>query len=487
MPHIKELIDLIKIKDKDERDLVTKAYHFAEKAHAGQARKSGEPYFNHVFATAKNLAELGMNPTVVSAGLLHDVLEDTPTTEKEIEKEFGKDVLSLVKSVTKLGTLKYKGVERNVENLRKFFISMAADLRVIVIKLCDRLHNVETLEHLRPDKAHRIAMETLEIYAPLANRLGMGKLRGRLEDAAFPFAFPKEYEETKRLLTEKRETYEEHLSMFEKAFDKALKAGGVKVLARDKRVKHLYSLWKKLEKHHMDMTKIYDIIALRVIVPTIEDCYQTLGIIHGSWKPLPGRIKDYIAVPKPNGYRSIQTTVFTGTGGIIEIQIRTEEMHIEAEYGLAAHFIYKEKGSAAHKNIEKEYEWIAHMRDTQKNIDDHETFFENLKMDFFGNRVFVFTPNGDIINLPEHASIIDFAYHVHSSIGNHAMGAKVNGKFVGLEAQPSSGDIVEVIVNKNAHPSDKWLELAKTSMARVHINKYLKGHSLLDKYKNFLK
>jgi GTP pyrophosphokinase len=350
MPDVNEILSTLPKHPKTDADLIVRAYNFAQKAHEGQERKNGEPYFLHVFATARYLAELGMNPTVIAAGFLHDTVEDGRATREEIEKEFGPEILGLVDSVTKLGKVKYKGIERNVENLRKFFIAIAADLRVIIIKLCDRLHNVETLAHVRPDKQRRIALETLEIYAPLANRLSLGKLRGRLEDAAFPFAYPEEHARIKELLAKRKDADFGYLLEFEKTLLAKLKEGTVHVVRTDHRIKHLYSLWRKLEKYNGDMSKVYDIIALRIIVTSIEECYQVLGIIHGSWKPLPGKIKDYIALPKPNGYRSLHTTVLTGTGGVVEIQIRTEEMHIEAEYGVAAHFAYKERIKIDKKN-----------------------------------------------------------------------------------------------------------------------------------------
>ncbi len=482
---IQEIVSELGAVSKKDVALITHAYDFALKAHHGQLRKSGEPYFIHVLATAKKLASLRMSPIVIAAGFLHDVLEDTPTTSAELEKEFGSEILGLVEGVTKLGTVKYRGAERNIENLRKFFVSIAADFRVIIIKLADRLHNVETLKHVRPDKQRRIAMETLEIYAPLANRLSMGKLRGELEDAAFPFAYPKEYKEVKNLLALRKDADEKYLLEFEKALSTKIKEEKVRIVSMDHRVKHLYSLWKKLVEYDMDINKVYDIIALRIIVKTIEDCYYILGLIHGSWKPLPGKIKDYIALPKLNGYRSLHTTVLTGTGGVVEIQIRTEEMHIEAEYGIAAHYAYKEKIKLEKVELQKQYEWIGQLRDIQKTTTDSEQFFRNLKLDFFKHRVFAFTPKGDVIDLPEDSCPIDFAYSIHSDIGNHAAGATVNGKFVALDTKLHSGDIVEVTVRKDSKPSEKWLEFVKTSIARNHIQKHLKDNSLLSRLISF--
>ncbi len=485
-PQVEEIIALttnIKVRGKS---LIEKAYKFAKKAHEGELRKSGEPYFLHVATTAKNLADLGMSPTVISAGLLHDVLEDTNTPEEELQKEFGEEIVDLVKGVTKLGKVKYKGVERNVENLRKFFISVAKDLRILVIKLADRLHNIETLEHVRPDKQKRIALETLEIYAPLANRLSMGRLKGRLEDGAFKFAYPKEYEEVKKLLLDKKDAKEKYLIEVRDTITKKISEAKIKKVKIDYRQKHLYSLWKKLQRYDMDIDKIYDIIALRVIVESVVDCYHVLGLIHGEWRPVPNRIKDYIATPKPNGYQSLHTTIFTGTGGIVEIQIRTHEMHEKAENGIAAHFAYKEKNIKENEaEIPKQFEWVHQLHDLNQNTDDPEKFLKAIKMDFFKDRVFVFTPKGDIIDLPEDSSVIDFAYAIHTDLGNHAQGAKINGKNSSLGTKLKTNDIVEIQANKNSKPSAKWLDYAKTGLARRQVNNHLKENSLLSKFLSF--
>ncbi len=480
MTQIESIFNIKKF-SKKERDLIERAYEFARNAHEGQLRKSGEPYFVHVFTTAKNLADLNMDGTVVSAGLLHDVLEDTKVTESELRAEFGDEITNLVLGVTKLGTVKYKGIERNVENLRKFFVSIADDLRVIVIKLADRLHNIETLEHVRPDKQKRIALETLEIHAPLADRLSMGRLKGRLEDAAFPYAYPKEYEEVKLLRASRKDAALPELLKIEHQIKNILKDYDIKPIDIDHREKHLYSLWKKLEKYKMDITHVYDIVAMRVIVKNIEECYLVLGLIHGTFKPLPGRIKDYIALPKPNGYRSLHTTIITENGSIIEVQIRTQEMHEEAEYGLAAHFAYKEKS-----NVEDErFNWVRELRDTQNDESDLDDFYKNLRMDFFHDRVFAFTPKGDIINLPEEGCVLDFAFNVHSEIGMHAQAGEVNGKYVPLHHKLVNGDVVKVITSKKVKPSSKWLDFTKSTIARKHIEKYLKQNSLLSRLLSF--
>ena len=485
IPTIDEIIALNKDYKEKDKTLIEKAYNFAKKAHEGQLRKSGDPYFVHVASTGKNLADLGMSSTVVAAGLLHDVLEDADVTKEELTHEFGEEIVKLVEGVTKLGKVKYKGVERNVENLRKFFISVAEDLRVLVIKLADRLHNIETLKHVRPDKQKRIALETLEIYAPLANRLSMGRLKGRLEDAAFQFAYPKEYEEVKKMLLDKKDAKEKYLIEVKDKIEEKIKEAKLKNTKIDYRQKHLYSLWKKLQKYDMDIGKIYDIIALRVMVNSVSDCYHILGLIHGEWTPVPNRIKDYIASPKSNGYQSLHTTIFTGTGGIVEIQIRTHEMHEKAENGIAAHFIYKEKNKTE-KIIPKQFEWVNQLHDlNQTNEEDPEKFLKTIKMDFFKDRVFIFTPKGDIIDLPEDSSVIDFAYAIHTDVGDHAQGAKINGKNSSLGTKLKNNDIVEIQTNKNAKPSSKWLDYAKTSLARKRINLHLKSNSLLSKFLSF--
>jgi GTP pyrophosphokinase len=481
MPNIEDIIEKLPSPPKKDVDLLHHAYDFALKAHHGQERKNGDPYFIHVFATAKYLAELGMSPTVIAAGFLHDVIEDTTVTAKDIEKEFGKEVLELVKGVTKLGTVKYKGVERNVENLRKFFVAMAADPRVLIIKLCDRLHNVQTLAHVREDKRERIAKETLEIYAPLANRLSLGKLKGALEDAAFPYAYPEGYEQAKKALKERKEMDEKHLIDFQKVFAQKLKHEKIDLVSLDHRVKHLYSLWKEMTKYDGDITRVHDIMAVRIIVKSIEDCYRVLGIIHGSWKPLPGRIKDYIAVPKANGYKSLHTTIFTKDGGIAEIQIRTQEMHEEAEFGIASHLHYKEIGKNKSKEeIEKKTSWTKDLLELQQQIEDKEEFLHTLKTDFFSSRVFVFTPKGDVVDLPEGSTPIDFAYAIHSKIGDKMSHAKVNGKMVSIDTVLRRGDVVEIVTNKNGHPTAKWLDHVKTSMAKRHIQRWIEtgGKSL---------
>ena len=402
-----------------------------------------------------------------------------------MKKEFGEDIVFLVNGVTKLGTLKYRGHERHVESLRKFFVAMTNDLRVVIIKFADRLHNLRTLQFIREDKRLRIAMESIEVYAPLANRLGMGKLKGELEDAAFPFAYPEEYAKTEEIIREKKDLYEKNLSEVQKELEKELNKNKIKVVEIDYRMKHKYSLWRKLVKRDMDIEKIYDIIALRVVVENIEDCYKVLGIVHSIWKPLPGRIKDYIAVPKPNGYRSIHTTIFTGSGDVVEIQIRTKEMHAEAAYGIAAHFAYKEKNYKKSPDDKTKFKWIEELKDFNYELKEPKEYLEHLKTDFFNDRIFIFTPKGDVIDLPEDSSPIDFAYSIHSDIGDHIFGAKVNSKIAPILSKLKNGDIVEIITKKDSHPSSKWLEYSKTNIAKKNIRSYVEKHSLLSKLKSF--
>src|SRR3989339_829463 len=486
MVEIKEITDLMAggINKKDE-ELIKKAYEFAKRAHEGQKRMSGELYFAHVFETAKILAKFGMDVQTIVAGLLHDVLEDTSIKEEEMRKEFGEDIVFLVNGVTKLGTLKYRGHERHVESLRKFFVAMTNDLRVVIIKFADRLHNLNTLQFLPEEKRSRIAMESIEVYAPLANRLGMGKLKGEIEDAAFPFAYPEEYAQIEKIIKDRKKLYEKNLEEIYKELEKELSKNRVKVVEINYRMKHKYSLWKKLLKREMDIEKIYDIVALRIVVENVEECYKVLGIIHSIWKPLPGRIKDYIAVPKPNGYRSIHTTIFTGLGRVAEIQIKTKEMHAEAAYGIAAHFAYKEQKDKKVKNDKNKFKWVEELKELKYSPDDPKKFIDHLKMDFFNDRIFVFTPKGDVIDLPEESCPLDFAYSIHSDIGNHTFGAKVNGKMVQLFTKLKNGDIVEIVTKKDSKPSSKWLEFVRTSIAKKHIRSYLEKNSLLARLKSF--
>ncbi len=465
------------------KTLIKKACAFAEQAHSGQLRKSGEPYYNHVFATGVNLAMLKMDADTIAAGVMHDVLEDTAVTNGEMTEEFGEHITKLVEGVTKLGKLRYTGAERHVESLRKFFVAMADDVRVVAIKLCDRLHNIQTLEHVSPEKQKRIALETLEIHARLADRLGMGRLKAQLEDAAFPYVYPEEYKKTVQIFEAMKPISNEQLEKVVNTLKEDLSIFDVEIERIDHRVKHLYSLYQKLKRYKMDESKVYDIFALRIIVPTVSDCYQALGVIHGLYRPFPGRFKDYIAVPKPNGYKSLHTTIFAGDGSTLEIQIRTQEMHLEAEYGIASHLSYKELGKGKGKEeIIKKTGWTKELLEWQKDVDKHKDFMKNLREDFFESRVFILTPKGDVIDLPDGSTPIDFAYAVHSDIGDHVAGAKINGKLVPLDTKLNNRDVVEIEVKDSACPKRKWIDMTKTTLAKRKIRNYIKEHgSALEK------
>ncbi len=460
------------------------AYDFANQAHAGQKRLDGSDYIQHSLETAYALANFNLDLDTIMAGLLHDVPEDTAITLTEIEKNFGKGVAKLVSGITKLGKLKYRGLERYAENLRKMFVAMAEDIRVIFIKLLDRLHNLETLNVLPPVKQQRIARETLEIYAPIANRLGMGMLKGKLEDAAFKYVYPEEYLWTLKTASERYETQRNIVNKMIKEVRTLLKDNRIETIHVGGRVKHLFSLYRKLLRKDMDINKVYDLVALRVVAKDVAACYQVLGLIHSQWKPMPGRVKDYIAQPKPNGYRSLHTTVFGKNGAVVEFQIRDIAMHETAEYGVAAHWHFKE--GVFKKNSltlpPEQIKWIKELLEWQKDTKDNEQYFNLLKIDVFQNRIFVFTPKGDVIDLPENATPIDFAYNIHSDIGHKAAGAKVNDKIVSLDSSLKSGDMIEIIVDKNrAGPSEDWLGFVKTNLAKNHIRNYFhkKQHSLL--------
>jgi GTP diphosphokinase / guanosine-3',5'-bis(diphosphate) 3'-diphosphatase len=457
-----------------ETALLERAYALAEHQHSEQKRSSGEPYFNHVFAAAMNCARYGLDYRLVIAGLLHDTLEDTGLDPKIIESEFGADILAIVEGVTKLGKLKYRGNERHVESLRKFFVSMAADMRVVIVKCADRLHNLETLEHVRPDKRKRIAIESIEIYSQLASRLGMGKLAGAIQDAAFPFAYPEDYQKTQEILDKQKADFQETMDRVYRSLVKKLGSENLRPEKLQQRVKGTYSLYKKIVRKNWSLEEVHDIIALRVITKNVDECYRALGLIHAHFKPVPGRIKDYIALPKPNGYQSLHTSVFAGDGNIVEIQIRTTEMHQFAEYGIASHHLYKRAnyGDAPRES----FSWLAELAKVETVHQKPSEFLATLRSDFFNDRIFVYTPNGDVIDLPAGASVIDFAFAVHSDIGLHASGARVDGKYVALKTKLEQGQVVEVITDKKAKPSAKWLEDCKTTMAKRFIRGHVQKH-----------
>jgi GTP pyrophosphokinase len=502
MSAVKPLSDILSaMRSKDDRDidLVTRAYEFSKKAHDGQTRFSGDPYFLHTAEVGYSLAKIGMDAPAIAAGFLHDVIEDAHLPAAEMEKEFGAEVLSLVRGVTKLGALRYRGMERHTESLRKLFAATAEDLRVLIIKLMDRLHNAQTLEHVPAEKRERIALETLEIYAPIADRLGMSVVKTELEDAAFPYAFPDEYEKTLNVLKERKHENEKRLEKLEKDAKKELAEAGMRNFRTESRVKGVYSLYQKLLRKDWDITKIHDILALRILMPTVADCYAALGLVHKHWRPMPGKIKDYIAFPKPNGYQSIHTTVYTGDGGAMEIQIRTESQHREALYGIASHLTYKEdqgytdgsRGSGL--NWIRQFiplgrkvspanpaapepsktgavpQWVKELAGAHPHSSKSDEYLESLKSDFFTYRVFVFTPKADVIDLPLGATPIDFAYAIHSEVANKMSGARVNAKMVSLDTPLRNGDIVEIITKPPGKPTRKWYEMAKTTLAKKMI------------------
>lgn len=477
MPENKTFEDLKKVlmlnySDSD-LNIVIKAFQFASEAHKGQKRRTGEDYIYHTIATAYNLAQMKMDIPSIAAGLLHDVPEDTDFTFDDIKNNFGNEIYYLVKGVTKLGTLKYRGLERYAENLRKMFLAMSQDLRIIIIKLADRLHNMETLEGVRPEKRLRIAQETLEIYAPLANRLGMFRVKTQLEDLAFPYVYPEEYQWTSDLIKNRLKTEIKYIDKIEKLTKRELAKNHIEYLQIKGRVKSMYSLYKKLLRKGKDLNKVYDLIALRIIVEDIADCYSVLGTLHKKWAPLKGRVKDYIAQPKPNGYQSLHTSVFTEFGKVAEIQIRTTAMDEEAEYGIAAHSRYKEIATLGKKKNPPK--WLEHLLEMQKTITDNTEFIKHIKNDLFLNQIFVFTPKGDVIELPENATPLDFAYYIHTDIGNQCIGAKINNQMVSLDTRLKSGDVIEIIKDRNRKkPNADWIKMVATNMAKSKIRSQLR-------------
>ncbi|HHU48279.1 MAG: RelA/SpoT family protein [Caldicoprobacterales bacterium] len=454
---------------------VIEAYEFAEKAHAGQKRSSGEPYSIHPLAVANILTDLGMDVNTIISGLLHDTIEDTGVTRQELEQKFGNEVAEMVDGVTKLSRLSYKTKEeQQVENLRKMFLAMARDIRVIIIKLSDRLHNLRTLEYVDEEKQREKAYETLEIYAPLAHRLGIFKIKWELEDISLRYIDPRGYYDLVEKVARKRREREDFIQVVITALKDKLKDLSIQ-FEIEGRPKNFYSIYKKMYMQHREFEQIYDLLAIRVLVNTVKDCYGVLGVAHTLWKPIPGRFKDYIAMPKPNMYQSLHTTVIGPEGEPFEIQIRTWEMHRTAEYGIAAHWKYKE-GRKTSYDIDKKLAWLRQLLEWQNDSRDAREFMESLKIDLFTDEVFVFTPKGDVIDLPKGATPLDFAYTIHSAIGNRCIGAKVNGKIVPLDYNLSTGEIVEILTTQSAGhgPSRDWLKVVKTNQARNKIKQWFK-------------
>ncbi|NLU53069.1 MAG: bifunctional (p)ppGpp synthetase/guanosine-3',5'-bis(diphosphate) 3'-pyrophosphohydrolase [Clostridiaceae bacterium] len=469
---LKEMIS--KYRPEANFELIEKAYVFSKQAHDGQERVSGDPYIVHPLAVATILAELEMDESSIAAGILHDTIEDTEYTFDKIQKEFGTEIAELVDGVTKLTKIPYTTKQEiQAENFRKMFLAMAKDIRVIIIKLCDRLHNMRTLKFMNKDKQIKIARETLEIYAPLAHRLGINRIKWELEDLSFRYLDDKNYYDLVEKIAKKRREREEYIQNIIKEVKKKTEEVGINADIQG-RAKHLYSIYKKMTSQNKTIDQIYDLFAIRLIVDSVKDCYAALGLMHEMFKPMPGRFKDYISLPKPNMYQSLHSTVIGPEGIPFEIQIRTWEMHRVAEVGIAAHWQYKE-GGYGEKTYAEKLSWLRQMLDWQKDARDPDEFMENLKIDLFTDEVFVFTPKGDVKSLKAGSTPIDFAYSIHSAIGNRMIGAKVNGRIVNLDYELKNGDIVEIITSGASNgPSRDWLKIAKTSQARNKINQWFK-------------
>lgn len=485
------LDEILEINPKYDGFLIGKAYDVAAKMHEGQLRKSGEPYLIHPMAVVKILAELGMDEYTLEAGLLHDVVEDTEYTSEMLEEEFGKEVALLVDGVTKISSLAYENKEaQQAETLRKMFLAMSKDIRVLIIKLADRLHNLRTINYMTPNKIKEKCKETLDIYAPLASRLGIYSIKFELEDICMQHLWPDEYEKLKKEIAEKTREREGGINTIIEEINETIKDTNINYEISG-RTKQIYSIFRKMRFQRKQLDEIFDLMAVRIIVDSVKDCYAILGTVHSIWTPIPGRFKDYIAMPKPNMYQSIHTTVIDDLGDPFEIQIRTKEMHQIAEYGIAAHWKYKEGISADTEEVK--LSWLRQSLEWQKELDNPTEFLESLKMDLFENQVFVFTPKGRVMELPAGATPLDFAFKIHSEVGAKCVGAKINGKMVTIDHKLENGDIVEIVTSSNASgPSIDWLKIVKSATARTKIRQWLKrenksddvekGKLLLDKY-----
>ncbi|NJO81101.1 MAG: bifunctional (p)ppGpp synthetase/guanosine-3',5'-bis(diphosphate) 3'-pyrophosphohydrolase [Cyanobacteria bacterium RM1_2_2] len=460
-----------------ETDLVCEAFKFAYSLHQGQMRASGEPYIAHPVAVAGLLRDLGGDNAMIAAGFLHDVIEDTDVTAEEIEQRFGSEVRRLVEGVTKLSKFNFSSkTERLAENFRRMFLAMAQDIRVIVVKLADRLHNMRTLEYLPDEKRRRIALETREIFAPLANRLGIGRFKWELEDLAFKYLEPESYQEIRQLIADKRIDREARLDRVADTLRERLTQLEMRIYDISGRPKHLYGIYQKMQRQQKSFEEIYDIAAIRIIVDTNDECYRALAVVHDAFRPIPGRFKDYIGLPKPNRYQSLHTVVIGNTGRPLEVQIRTLEMHHVAEYGIAAHWKYKEAGNSHTKltTDDEKFTWLRQLLDWQSELKDANEYLENVKGNLFDDDVYVFTPSGDVIALSQGATTVDFAYRIHTEVGNHCAGARVNDRMVTLDTALKNGDIVEIITQKNSHPSLDWLNFTVTPGARNRIRQWYK-------------
>lgn len=472
---LEQLLDRLQDYQPDaDLGVVRKAYEFSARAHEGQVRRSGEPYVKHPVAVAGVLASLKTDVTAVVAGLLHDTLEDTVATAAELQREFGKEVVHLVDGVTKIGKITFKSSEeKQAENFRKMVLSMADDIRVVIIKLADRLHNMRTLEHLGEKRRQEIAQETLEIYAPLANRIGVGWVKNELEDLCLKHLKPDVYETLRVCVAKRDEDRRQYIQEVQALVEKALKENGLAGAVYG-RPKHLYGIYQKMKKQSISFDEVYDLTALRIITDTKMNCYALLGVIHSLWRPLPGRFKDYIAIPKSNLYQSLHTTVVGPKGERVEFQIRTEEMHRVAEYGIAAHWKYKEQGRV-HDKDSKAFGWLRQFIEWQQDLPDNRQFMDSVKLELFHDVVYVFTPKGTVKELPKGATPVDFAYAIHTEVGDHCVGAKVNGKIVPLKYELTSGDTIEILTSPNQTPHKDWLKFVRTSRAKTKIKHWIKA------------
>jgi len=452
--------------------LLVQAYEFSAREHRTQKRLSGEPYVSHPLEVATILADMKLDVVCLAAGMLHDVVEDTPTTIEQVRQEFGPEVAGIVEGVTKISRIEFLCPEdQEAENLRKMVLAMVDDIRVVLVKLADRLHNMQTLEHLPPEKRFRIARETLEIYAPIAHRLGMGKMRGVLEDLAFRYLEPEAFEEVKQAVENRRKVSEDFLTEVCQQVRQKMAHHSIPAQVEG-RIKRLYSIWQKLKRQQISIEQVYDLLAVRIITDSVKNCYAALGVVHHSWRPVPGRFKDFIAIPRPNLYQSLHTSVIGPNGQPFEVQIRTEEMHNLAEQGIAAHWKYKDGHRLTEKD-EKQFAWLRRLVEWQREMQDPGDFLSTLKIDLYPEEVYTFTPKGKVIVLPRGATAIDFAYAIHTEVGHHCVGAKVSGRIVPLKYRLRNGDIVEIVTQAAHNPSRDWLALVKTSRARNKIKHWI--------------
>ena len=476
LTRFRDLLKKIKqARPNEDLDLLRRAYQFSAQCHLRQVRLSGKPYLSHPLEVAHILADLRLDLPTIATALLHDVVEDTGVTLEEIRQNFGEEVAHLEEGVTKVNKLDFVSrEERQAENMRKMLLAMVDDLRVIFIKLADRLHNMRTLQYLSPEKQQRVAQETLEIYAPLAHRMGMGKIRGELEDLAFEYLDPIAQQETRQKVESKRRAGEDFLKEVASVLEAKLQESGIQARV-EWRIKRLYSISQKMKRQKTDINQVYDLLAVRIITGTVNECYAALGVVHSIWSPVPGRIKDFIAMPRPNLYQSLHTTVVGEHGQHFEVQIRTAEMHRTAEEGIAAHWKYKEGGSLSAAD-ERSMAWLRQLVEWQREMSDPTEFFSTLKIDLYPEEVYTFTPKGKVVVLPRDATPVDFAYAIHTEVGNACIGAKVNGKLAPLRYPLHSGDIVEILTQKGGHPNRDWLTFAKSSRARNRIRHWIKLH-----------